>query len=151
MQRPRLSDGVGAGIGTSEERAMALDIRIRADKPYAEANLTLSLRDDGYYWFLHPLFERLRDESGKYLDLYGDAVFTRDDYPRLRRLLDEADRIAQGQPRSWEVHVGTELRPTRKEIYRVVERENLLGIISTFRRMVDVAERLCGVIECIGD
>ena len=25
--------------------------------------------DDGYYWFLHPLFERLAAETGQYIDL----------------------------------------------------------------------------------
>jgi hypothetical protein len=71
---------------------MALDIRIRAGKAvHAEPGLAVALNDDGCYWFVHPLFERLREECGKYIDLYGDATFTRDDFPRLRRLLDEAD------------------------------------------------------------
>jgi hypothetical protein len=130
---------------------MGVDIRIRANGRQTQAGLAISFNDDGYYWFLHPLFERLRDESGKYVDLYGDARFTRDDYPRLRRLLDEADGMARRQPKAWEVHVGTQLQPMRKEIYRTVERDNLIEIISTLRKMVDVADELGGVLECIGD
>jgi hypothetical protein len=45
----------------------------------------------------------------------------------------------------------TELQPTRKEIYRTVERDNLIKIISALRNMVDVADELGGVLECIGD
>lgn len=130
---------------------MGVDIRIRTDRPQAQAGLTISFNDDGYYWFLHPLFERLRDESGKYVDLYGDTLFTRDDFPRLRRLLDEAVRIAQRQPQAWKVLVGTQLRPTQKEIYRTVERDNLFKIIATLRNMVEVADELGGYLECIGD
>lgn len=130
---------------------MSVDIQIRTGRLQVHAGLTISLNDDGYYWFLHPLFQRLRDESGKYVDLYGDALFTRADYPRLRRLLDEADSMARRQPQAWEVHVGTQLQPGRKEIYRTVERASLLKIIDTLRNMVDVADELDGVLECIGD
>lgn len=97
---------------------MGLDIRIRAGGAQTRADLALSFDDDGYYWFLHPLFERLRDESGKYVDLYGDALFNRDDYPRLRRLLDEADGMTRRQPKAWEGHVGTQLQPTRNLPHR---------------------------------
>jgi hypothetical protein len=59
--------------------------------------------------------------------------------------------MAQRQPPAWEVHVGTQLRPTRKELYRSVEREKLLEILSRFRRMVDLADEFGGVLECTGD
>ena len=111
----------------------------------------MSFNDDGYYWLLHPLFERLRDETGKYIDLYGDATFSRDDYPRLRHLLDEADVIARRQPQTWEVHVGTQVQPARKELYCTVHRDKVLKIIRTLRGMVDAADKLGGYLECRGD
>ena len=130
---------------------MSLDIRIRTDRPDHQEGLEISFDNDGYYWFFHPLFERLRDETGKYIDLYGDATFSRDDYPRLLHLLDEADVIARRQPKTWEVHVGTQVRPTRKELYRTVHRDHVLKIITTLRNMVDAADKLGGHLECIGD
>lgn len=51
----------------------------------------------------------------------------------------------------WEVHVGTQFQSTRREIYRTVERDNLIKSIGTLRNMVDVADELGGVLECIGD
>jgi len=60
--------------------------------------LQIVLNNDGYCWFIHPFFERLRDQCGKYVDLYGDALFTRDDYPRLRTLLAEARAVARPSP-----------------------------------------------------
>lgn len=130
---------------------MGVDIRIRTNRPQPRAPLAITLNDDGYYWALHPLFERLRDECGKYVDLYGDALFARDDYPRLRRLLDEAEAMAKQQPKEWKVLVGTQLQPTRKELYRTVARDNLIEIITTLRNMVDAADEIGGVLECTGD
>ncbi|MFZ4738567.1 MAG: hypothetical protein ACOYM9_21610 [Bradymonadia bacterium] len=130
---------------------MALDLRIRTGKTLlAEPELRVSFNDDGYYWCLHPLFERLRDECGKSIDLYGDAHFTRDDYPRLRRLLDEASALAKAKPATWDVHVGTQVKPTKKALYATVRRVQLLKLIETMRNMVETADRLDGHIECIG-
>ncbi len=130
---------------------MSLDIRVRTCGSQDEAGPLLSFDNDGYYWFLHPLFARLREQCGKYLDLYGDTQLTRDDYPRLRRLLDEADQMARRQPKTWKVHVGTQLRPTKQELYRNVNRDDLLKIIATMRSMIDTADKLGGYLECTGD
>jgi hypothetical protein len=127
---------------------MALDIRIRIGNAVLPgAALQVALNNDGYYWFLHPFFERLRDQCGKYVDLYGDALFTRDDYPRL----EEARVLAEAQPRSWNVHIGTQLKPTRKELHAEVRRDQLLMLIQTIRNMVEKADHLDGQLECVGD
>ncbi len=130
---------------------MSLDIRIRTAQPHSDAGLQVALQDDGYYWFLYPLFERLGEECGKILDLYGGGLFTRDDFPRLRQMLDEAQAMAERQPESWQVHVGTELQPTPRELYKTVQRARFLELITTLRTMVDTADRLGGALECIGD
>ena len=130
---------------------MSLDIRRFVPRGHPRSTLVLSFEDDGYYWFLHPLFERLRAESGKYVDLYGGATFTQDDWGRLRRMLDEAKALAEGQPPRWDVHVGTQTHPVVKELYASVSRDEMLGRIATFRRMVEEAERVGGNIECLGD
>jgi hypothetical protein len=59
--------------------------------------------------------------------------------------------MAWSQPKTWEVHVGTQLHPSTKELYRTVKRDDLLDIITTFRRLVDAADELGGTIECTGD
>jgi hypothetical protein len=131
---------------------MALDIRIRSGKAAPpNAELQIALNNDGYYWFLHPFFERLRDQCGKYVDLYGDALFTSDDYPRLRRLLDEARAMAEAQPATWNVPIRTQVRPVRKELYAAVRRDQLLRLIETIRNMVETAHLLDGQLECLGD
>ncbi len=130
---------------------MSLDLHVRGQRFRDRPAPALSLENDGYYWFLQPLFARLRDECGKSLDLYGDTQFTRDDFPRLRALLHEAERLARRQPRTWEVHLGTQLRPAKREVRRTVDRDRLLELIAAFRALVDAADELGGTLECIGD
>src|SRR3954463_10805510 len=65
----------------------------------------------GYYWFLHPLFERLAEKTGQYIDLYGDAEFRGDDLSSLRQTLLEAQRLVAAQPERWPVCRGTVAMP----------------------------------------
>jgi hypothetical protein len=139
---------------------MSLDIRVRASKgaSFDADRIALddadriALDDDGYYWFLHPLFERLRDECGKYIDLYGDALFSRDDFARLRRLLSDAELLARKEPRrTFPVRIGKQLRPVVKDVYAEVDRAKLLDLIFRFRALIDEAERCDGIVECQGD
>ncbi len=81
-----------------------LDIGVAVDADQmvlvSEPSLALS---DGYYWFLYPLIERLAEETGQYVDLYGDAVFAGGDLLALRRMLSEARGLVETRGESWEV------------------------------------------------
>ena len=63
----------------------------------------LGFDDDGYYWFLYPLFEKLFTETGQFIDLYGYALFAGADLQALSRMLDEARTLVEAQPNSWRV------------------------------------------------
>src|SRR5262245_28481146 len=78
--------------------------------------------DDGYYWFLHPLLMDLAQQTGGYIDLYGDASFSGTALEALGETVERARSLVEGQPPSWEVHVGTQTAPVRKELYATVER-----------------------------
>jgi hypothetical protein len=56
--------------------------------------------DEGYYWFLHPLFEELRAETGEYINLYDRAVFSGDSLEALARTLSAAHSLVAGHPES---------------------------------------------------
>lgn len=129
---------------------MSLTVSVRPERGM-EAVPHLCLEDDGYYWFLHPWLESLREQTGKYLDLYGDVVFTRDDFPRLRRLLDEAQAFALARTAKWDVCVGMQLNPTKGPIHRPVQRDRVLAMIEAFRTLVAAAERSGRQLECLGD
>lgn len=129
---------------------MAIDVRI-LPALRSEAPLHLWLKDDGYYWFLHPWLESLREQTGKYLDLYGDVIFTCDDFPRLRGILDEARAVAIAQTARWDVCVGVQVHPAKGPIHKPVQRDRVLAMVEAFRTLIDAAERSGRQIECIGD
>ena len=129
---------------------MSLTICIRPQRG-TEAIHPLCLEDDGYYWFLRPWLESLREQTGKYLDLFGDVIFTRDDFPRLRGLLDEARAVAVARSAEWDVCVGMQLHPAKGPIHESVQRDRVLATIDTFRALVEAAERSGRQLECLGD
>jgi hypothetical protein len=102
--------------------------------------------DDGYYWFLHPLFERLAAETGQYIDLYGYARFAGPDLLALSRMLAEARRLVEGQPESWSVQ--TAVAPV---LHRQVTRAEFLRLLSAWERAASRAQELGRAVICFGD
>ena len=111
----------------------------------------LDLDNDGYYWFLHPLFGQLWTETGKYIDLYGDAAFEGESLAALERMLIEARALIESRPDSWEVHIGTQIKPTKKEIYVPVERDQFLKLIDQWEKIIARAKELGRPVACFGD
>jgi len=132
---------------------MALDIGVgdgSSPVPSRDEPL-LSLNDDAIYSFLHPLLERLRWETGQYIDLYGDASFSDWRLAALKRMLAQARVLAQAQPESWEVHVGTQIKPERRELWQSLTRRVLIDTIEIWERIVTRAEELHRPVVCFGD
>jgi hypothetical protein len=132
---------------------MALDIGVGDGSSLvpAQGEPSLWLEDDAPYWFLHPLFERLAARTGQYIDLYGDASFAGEPLAALKEMLTEARRLAESQPDSWEVHVGTQVSPVHQELYKRLDRAVLLNLLAAWERVVARAEQLGRPVVCFGD
>jgi hypothetical protein len=132
---------------------MALDIGVGDGSSLipVQGEPSLFLEDDGYYWFLHPLFERLAVETGEYIDLYGDASFAGESLAALERALAEARRLVGSQPEEWSVHVGTPLSPKHRKLYRRVEREAMLALLDRWDVVIERARQLGRPVVCFGD
>ncbi|AWM38166.1 hypothetical protein GobsT_37300 [Gemmata obscuriglobus] len=102
--------------------------------------------DDGYYWFLHPLFERLAAETGQYIDLYGCALFAGPDLTALTRMLADARRLVEAQAEAWEVQ--TAVVPV---LHRRVGRGEFLRLLSTWERAASRAQESGRAVICFGD
>src|SRR4051812_44751913 len=111
-------------------------------QPSDPAEPSLGFEDDGYYWFLHPLLERLAGETGQYIDLYGYALFAGADLLALGRMLADARRLVEAQPESWEVYTGTQLVPVHRGVFKAVERAELLSRLAAWKRATDRAREL---------
>jgi hypothetical protein len=116
-----------------------------------EGEPSLVLECDGYYWFLHPLLVELHQETGEYIDLFGEASFQAESLQGLERFLSSARALVASQPASWQVHVGTQVSPEHKELYRPVERELLIDLLDRFERVVARAKELGRPVVCFGD
>jgi hypothetical protein len=132
---------------------MALDIGVGdgfSSVP-ARGEPTLFRENDGCYWFLHPLFERLRAETGQYIDLYGDASFAGDELAALERMLAEARTLVASRPETWREHGGTEVSPDHRELYRLVEREVMLALLDRWGTVARRARELGRPVVFFGD
>ena len=119
---------------------MALDIGVgdgSSPVPLRDEPL-LALQDDAVYSFLHPLFERLRTETGRYIDLYGDASFTGWRLAALQRMLVQARSLAESLP-------------DKAKLGNPLTRGNLSHLITNWERIVARAEELGRPVVCFGD
>lgn len=107
---------------------------------------SLYFDDDGYYWFLYPLFERLAAETGQFIDLYGYAIFAGSDIVALTRILMEAKRLVEAQPATWKVQ--TAAAPV---IHQRVKRDDFMGMLSTWERAAQRARESGRCVICFGD
>src|SRR5687767_1401308 len=112
---------------------------------------SLWLDSDGYYWFLHPLFEKLRSETGQYIDLYGDASFSAATLSALERMVAEAMRLVEAQAATWQVYTGTQLKPEHKELYAEVTKDCFLAMLRKWQQIIARAKDIGKPVVCFGD
>jgi len=112
---------------------MSLDIGVKKGEA---TDYTLSFENDGYYWYLHPLFEKMAESIGIYIDLYGDAEFNKDNIVHLESLLAEANNMISKEADYWNVHTGTQTKPEHKEIYSKVSKTNFINKLNFLGKLV---------------
>jgi hypothetical protein len=132
---------------------MAVDIGIGdgTSSMLLQSEPSIGLESDGYYWFLHPLFERLRAETGEYIDLYGDASFSGRSLAALERTVADAINLVHAQPATWQVHTGTQLAPVHEELYADAEKARFLGLLVKWNQMIARAKEMGKPVVCFGD
>jgi hypothetical protein len=132
---------------------MAVDIGVGDDSSTTldPGEPSLSLDYDGYYCFLRPLWERLRSETGQYIDLYGDASFAGEELAALGRALTEARRLVEAQPKAWSVHIGTQMSPEHRELCCQVQKVAMLALLDRLAAVVARARHLGRSVVCLGD
>jgi hypothetical protein len=132
---------------------MALDLGIGDGVSLipVQSEPSLWLNSDGYYWFLHPLLEKLQSETGQYIDLYGDASFSGSTLSALERMVAEARKLVGAQPATWQVHTGTQLSPEHKELYAAVDKDRFLALLDKWQQIIARAREIGKPVVCFGD
>jgi hypothetical protein len=110
---------------------------------------SLFLDDDGYYWFLHPLFKELADQTGEYIDLYGHSWFAGDNRSALEQMLHQAVALVEAQPESWAVIVGHS--GARGEVYMGVQKIRYQETLGQWLSLCEQARQHDLAVVCFGD
>ena len=107
--------------------------------------------DEGYYWFLYPLFEKLREETGEFIDLYGGATFSGVALDALAQTIVEAHKLVDAQPDSWEVVTGVITKPVRKEVRASVNKQQMKMLLAKLEEAVSKAKTRGAYVTFWGD
>ncbi|WP_394796356.1 hypothetical protein [Armatimonas sp.] len=118
--------------------------------PHSDQPL-LFLNNDGYYWFLHPLFTQLAEQTGQYIDLYGNAYFEGTNISPLQEVLTQARQQVENQPGTWHVSIGFQTHPEYKEVFEEVNRATFLQMLNQWNSLVKLAQQRNHGIVCWGD
>jgi hypothetical protein len=127
---------------------LAIDISIEGGEG---ANYQMSFDDDGYYWYLHPMFEELRDRTGIYIDLYGDATFNRGNISQLESLINKANDLLKKEPDEWKVQTGFQTHPSKKAIFQKVTKKTFENKLKTLSAMVEAVKNSTAKLVLFGD
>jgi uncharacterized coiled-coil protein SlyX len=134
---------------------MSLDVYV---KPTAEMprigddyEYICSMEDDGYFTFLHPLFEALGKETGEYIDPYGGARFKGETLNALSRTLSEARQLVDKQPEAWEHVIKYLERSTPKESRSKVEKQQMIQLLNKLEEAVVKAQARSQYVVFFGD
>lgn len=89
------------------------------------------------YFALEPVFRRIEQRCGLLIDLCGTVTFPADTLGLLREELQRAEGELCEEPDSWQVSVGTEISPVRRELVQDVARS---AVLDTVKRLVDLID-----------
>ena len=133
---------------------MTLEIGIAADDTSLYSSMatpSVSIDNDGYYWYLHPLFEDLQRQTGQYINLYGNAEFTGTNIKAFIEMLQRAKGLISLQANNWDVHIGTQTEPEKRKLFSAVDKRKFFDLIRQLEKIAEAAETTDCRIVCIGD
>jgi len=81
---------------------------------------------------------------------FGGATFADEQLGALKKMLAEARRLAEAQPDCWEVQVGAQLVPVRRDLREPLDRGTVLDMIAVWEQIVARAEELGRSVVCLG-
>jgi hypothetical protein len=120
---------------------VSLDVYVCKNEINYPSDWRFALEDDGYYWFLYPLFEKLAQLTGELIDLYGGAEFAGKKLVDLERFVQDAQELIAHQPEQWRVHVAMNYPPEHPKGSKEVTRAGFEVLLEQFQNVLDEARR----------
>ena len=119
-----------------------------------EPRLTLD-EEEGYYWHMRPVFERVARLTGQQIDMCTDASFFGTALDRLATELAVFRDEIQSEPLTWQVHMySTISRKSKQRLiarYRTVERAAFLAKVNQLEWIIARSRRLSRPVVFCGD
>jgi dGTP triphosphohydrolase len=105
------------------------------------------------YWYLWPtMIQEIENKTGKLMDLYDDIEFSGEDLEKLEKIvLKQIEELKHKKEGEWEVSVGTQLQPVKKEILRIVIKQEIVNKLKKFLSIILKAKKTNAKVLCIGD
>ena len=129
---------------------MPLDVWV-GDPRDPSSGYAVSFEPEAYYWFVHPLVEKLKERHGKYFDPYQGCEFEPTELHLFQALIDDADALAEHKPEKFSVHVGTQIKPVAQDWYVEVDRGDLRSFLDSLRDAAGRCERKGMALHLFGD
>lgn len=134
---------------------MSLDVYLQA-KPGpprvgGDHKFVCAFDDDGCYWFLYPLLERLAEDTGQWIDLYDGAVFGGETLSALARTLASARSLVEVQPEVWAVVTGIRSGLVPEEVLSLVGKAEMVALLDRLEAAVGIARETNAYIGFFGD
>ena len=119
--------------------------------PNFYATPTVRFDDDGYYWFLDPLFEQVYAQTGKRIDLHGRAEFNAAQLSVLQTVIQQGREFVQQLPERWAVPAHLRRSSTPEPLRMTVTKQQFLSLFEQFDHLIAQAIAQHEHIVCIGD
>lgn len=109
--------------------------------------------EEAAYWFLRPLFQELKIQTGEDIDLYDTAIFGGDNLNALTRTLDAALHVTQSQPENWGVSTGQQRQHSGEytDIYVSLNKQHLLALLAQLQMATRQVRERSQFIVFFGD
>jgi len=116
-----------------------------------DTNYMLSFEDDGYYWYMHPYFEKLLEDTGIYIDLYGYAQFNRGNINQIEITINQISSSLINEKQYFNVYCGTQIKPIKKDIYKKVSKVELASKLDVINEIIETIKNNGGNLVFEGD
>lgn len=100
----------------------------------------LIFHEEIYYWALHGEIEELFNDTGKYIDLLENTVYTTEELPRLMKMITDAKVRIADKPEKWDEFLATELDPETKDVFITVNKADFILFLDRFESMIAEAQ-----------
>jgi K+ transporter len=134
---------------------MAVDIvlSVNGKMPKFNPETSILFEDDADYWYLwSSMIKEIKTATGELIDLYGNAEFFGNNLSKVEKIVfNQLEELKQIKETQWEVCVGTQTKPIKKEIFKTLIKKDIEEKLQRFLSIIRQAKQTGEKVICCGD